>query len=323
MKKAIFLSSLFCLILRGPAIGQQAGIVSFADSSRLKTDLYAVTTPQFRNYANVKVLNQVAEYISRELAMAADTVCYQTYKANGVEYKNVIGTIGPKDAPRIIVGAHYDVAGNQPGADDNASGVAGLLELARLLSKDTLKFRMDFVAYTLEEPPFFRTEYMGSYVHAKSLRDSNVQVKGMVCLEMIGYFSDAPGSQTYPLGLLKLFYGGKGDYITVVGKTGSGKFAKQLTKLMKKNSIVKTRSFKGPVKLAGVDFSDHLNYWKLGFDAVMITNTAFYRNRNYHESTDALETLDIKRMTAVVDELYISLKEMNELNTAIHDKLLF
>jgi Zn-dependent M28 family amino/carboxypeptidase len=113
------------------------------------------------------------------------------------------------DAKTIVIGAHYDVCQEQEGADDNASGVVGLLELARLLKNEKLKYKIELVAYTLEEPPFFRTEYMGSFIHAQSLQQAKTDVLGMICLEMIAYFSDKKGSQEYPIGLMSLFYGKK------------------------------------------------------------------------------------------------------------------
>ena len=126
---------------------------------RIQKDLSTITkTKKSRNYQHVKTLNSVANYIKTELNKVCDSVGYQTYIVNNTEYKNVIGSIGLKNKERIVIGAHYDVCGTSEGADDNASGVAGLLELARLLSKEKLQYRIDFVAYTLEEPPFFRTE---------------------------------------------------------------------------------------------------------------------------------------------------------------------
>ena len=123
--------------------------------------------------------------------------------------KNIICSINTDKKERIVIGAHYDVCGDQDGADDNASGVAGLLELARLLKHEKLNYRIDFVAYTLEEPPFFGTENMGSSIHAKYISDNKISLKGMISLEMIGYFNDKPHSQKYPLSFLKWFYGNK------------------------------------------------------------------------------------------------------------------
>lgn len=287
------------------------GATTKADTTRIKQDLKTITkTSKSRSYINIDMLNQVAEYIYKELSKTCDTVYYQTYLVNGNEYKNVIGSIGIQNKERIVVGAHYDVAGDQEGADDNASGVVGVLELSRLLFKQNVNYRIDFVAFSLEEPPFFRSQNMGSYVHAKSLFDNNIELKGMICLEMIGYFNDNPRSQNYPLGLLKLFYGNKGDFITVVQKPDKGKFGKQIKRLMKKEGIIKTKSFTSPAFLPGVDFSDHRNYWKFGYSAVMITNTAFFRNQNYHQTSDKLETLDIRRMALVIDEIYEILKKL-------------
>lgn len=193
----------------------------------------------------------------------------------------------------MIVGAHYDVCGEQPGADDNASAVAGLLEIARFAKRHEaeLPYRVDFVAYALEEPPFFGTTKMGSYVHAKYLYENDIKVRGMICLEMIGFFTDRKKSQRYPLPFMGLFYPGTGNFIGVVSNYGSSSFAKQVSRHLKATAV-NVETLKTPSILTGVDFSDHRNYWKFGYSAVMITDTAFYRNPNYHEPSDTMETLD-------------------------------
>ncbi len=279
--------------------------------SRIKNDLLALTgTTNYRNYKSIETLDSVAGYIFSEFSKNCDSVYYQEYFVENKKYKNVIGILGITNNERVIVGAHYDVCGNQTGADDNASGVTGLLELSRLLKKDTLKYRIDFVAYSLEEPPFFRTENMGSYIHAKYIHDNNIPVRGMICLEMIGYFSDKENSQDYPVGLMKLFYGNKGNFITVVQKNGNGSFGRKFCNLMKEQELLPTKSLKAPAFVTGIDFSDHLNYWKFGYNAVMVTNTAFYRNKNYHQKTDKPETLDLEKMSNVIDEIHISIKNL-------------
>lgn len=276
-----------------------------ADTTIILTHLKnIVETDQPRNYKNVKALNSVAYYINSQFKQYADSTSFQKYQVEGKEYKNVIASFGTSNEERIIIGAHYDVCDDQDGADDNASGVVGLLEIARLLHGKNLNKRIDLVAYTLEEPPFFRTDKMGSYVHANYLRENKIPVVGMICLEMIGYFDETKGSQDYPIGLLKLFYGSKGDFITVVRKLNSGKFARKFTHQMKKTDVIETKSFQGPKGLVGIDFSDHLNYWKCGFNAIMITNTAFYRNKNYHETTDQIKTLNLSKMAAVIQSVY-------------------
>jgi len=197
----------------------------------------------------------------------------------------------------------------QPGADDNASGITGLLEIARMLKGKELNCRVDLVAYTLEEPPYFRTEMMGSYMHAKELHESQTKVKGMVSLEMIGYFDDNRRTQDYPLGIMKLFYGTRGNYIATVQKFGNGSFANHFRKRFRKNCEVKSKKLKSPAWVPGVDFSDHLNYWKFGYSALLITDTAFYRNKNYHETTDTIDTLNIEKMCKVIDGVYQALSE--------------
>ncbi len=190
---------------------------SFSQVDRIENDLRTITkTKGYRNYQNIDMLNQVSGYIYKELNKYCDTVFFQEFNVNGQVYRNVIGSVNYKKEERIVIGAHYDVAGEQEGADDNASGICGVLELARLLYDESLDYRVDFVAYTLEEPPFFGTENMGSYMHARSLHQKGIDLKGMICLEMIGYFDTTSKSQAYPVGLLKLFYGDRGDFITFV-----------------------------------------------------------------------------------------------------------
>lgn len=300
MKYLFFLISLSLL--------QHSWTQQLSDTSLIRNHLVQLTkSDAFRHHKNPKQLNKTAGYIRNEFLKYADSVSYQEYEVKGTVYRNVIASFGTNNRQHIIVGAHYDVCGEQEGADDNASVVVGLLELARLLNQQSLNYRIDLVAYTLEEPPYFRTEYMGSYIHAQSLHENKVDVYGMVCLEMIGYFSDEKKSQDYPLGILSLFYGNKGNYITLVKKSGAGKFAKQFSKEYKATKAIKTKKFTGPETLSGIDYSDHLNYWKFGYSALMVTNTAFYRNKNYHHPTDTMETLDIYRMSKVINGVYQSL----------------
>jgi Zn-dependent M28 family amino/carboxypeptidase len=301
MKKAFF-------IFLSLAIAIKSKSNNLSDTALIKQHLIALTqTPQFRTYNNIEQLNNTALFINAVFEKYADSTQTQNYQVDGNTYKNVIASFGTENKKRIIIGAHYDVCSNQQGADDNASGIVGLLELARLLKGKKLNCRVDLVAYTLEEPPFFRTEHMGSYIHAKSLEPIKNQVLGMISLEMIGYFTDEKKSQQYPIGILSWFYGNKGNYITLVKKFGAGKFARKFCNNYKKTKVIRTKKFTGIPSLTGIDFSDHLNYWKLGFSALMITDTSFYRNKNYHQNTDTIETLDIKRMSQVIDGVYLSL----------------
>lgn len=296
------LLSLLFLQLTGPALAASPP----ADTVRLRRHLqFLVGTPQPRNYQHPAVLDSVAAYIRRRLWEAgAHSVGMQPYAVRGQTYRNVLGSFGPMDGPRLIIGAHYDVCGDQPGADDNGTGVAALLELARLLGQQaTLPYRIDLVAYTLEEPPFFRTPNMGSYVHAASIKAAGVPVRGMVALEMLGYFDDRRGAQRYPIWPLKFIYGSRGNYVTVAQKFGNGHFGRQFARRYRGVAALPVKRFKAPAWLPGIDFSDHLNYWKFGFPAVLLTDTAFYRNHSYHEASDTLARLDMRRLGLAVEAL--------------------
>ncbi len=313
MKK---LFCLFFILLNGICFA--ADPISFvdtvkADQTRLLKDLkFLINSTVARNNENIARLNACADYIFKEFSKLTSKVEEQKYLVGGKEYKNIICSLGPADGERIIVGAHYDVCGNQPGSDDNASGVSGLLETARILKlqEGQLRCRIDFVAYSLEEPPNFRTENMGSAVHAKMLHEQKIKVKTMICLEMIGFFSDKPRSQQYPIGIMKLFYPRKANFIAVIGKTGQGKTTRRIKRKMNESSEVKVISLNAPASVPGIDFSDHLNYWKYGYVAVMITDTSFYRNANYHEQSDTLETLNIEKMAEVINGVVNSITNL-------------
>lgn len=284
------------------------------DSIKIKKHLEdIINNSKPRNFSHIDNLNVSAEYIFNEFNKYGDSTHFQKYQVGNLEYKNVITSFGPKSSPRIIVGAHYDVCGNQDGADDNASGIAALLEFARLFQNQNLNYRIDLVAYTLEEPPYFGTKDMGSYKHAEYLFENKIDVYGMLCLDMIGYFKDEKNTQDYPLRFLKLFYGSKGNYITAVKKMNGGKFAKKSKRQLKKldDKTLRVKSITAPAKIEGIAFSDHLNYWRFGYSALFITDTGFFRNPNYHLTTDTLETLDIQKICKVSDLIFKLLVGLN------------
>ncbi|HYV10750.1 MAG TPA: M28 family peptidase [Pyrinomonadaceae bacterium] len=264
-----------------------------------------------RDEGHPENLDQVAAYIKNEFSQTGAFVSEQVYRVNARSYRNVIAHFGPETEERIIVGAHYDTAGPLPGADDNASGVAGLIELARLLKPHELKVRVELVAFSTEEPPYFGTTGMGSYVHADSLRQQNVRVRAMFSLEMIGYFSDAPNSQHFPIGLLSALYPSTGNYIAVVGRLSDASLVRRTKAAMSNAAPLPVYSINAPQFVTGVDFSDQRNYWHAGYNAVMITDTAFYRNRNYHAEQDTAEKLDYKRMAMVVEGVYATVSELS------------
>jgi len=279
-----------------------------ADPARLEAHVrHLASSEPSRAFHNVAALNKAANYVETEFRKTGCRPVRQTFQADGNDYHNIVCSFGPADAARVVIGGHYDVAGdNNPGADDNASAVAALLELARMLekAKPDLKHRLDLVAFSLEEPPNSHSETMGSYVFAASHAQEQVNIKLMISVEMIGYFSDAPGSQDYPLSFLKMFYPGKGNFIGVVGQAFDRSRVARVKQLMQVSERMPVYSINAPAFIPGVDFSDHWSFWQHGMPAVMVTDTAFHRNPNYHMPTDMPETLDYKRMALVVDGLY-------------------
>jgi len=255
-----------------------------------------------RGYNQQDALERSIEYISSEFKSYGYDLYSQIYTVKGGEYKNIWVEKKGNGLPDkvLVAGAHYDTVSGTPGADDNASGMAALLELARLLADEQTDKTLQFVAFTLEEPPFFRSRYMGSYVYAKGLKERSVDVTGMICLESIGYFVDAPGSQMFPLPILRFFYPEKGNFITFVSNLNSRAFLDRAKKSFMKGTILPVESFSALSIVPGVDLSDHRSFWKFGYKAIMVTDTAFYRNPNYHGPGDLAETLDYSRMAEVV-----------------------
>ncbi len=275
-----------------------------------------------RSYLNVDSLKMVADYIANELKNIGCRVEDQVYKADENDYVNIIGSMGPEDGPRVIVGAHYDsLAINQyQGADDNASGVAGLIETARLLYpfRDDLLVRIDFVAYTLEEPPFFCTDKMGSEVHAKSLVDNKIAVEFMICYEMIGFFSEERGTQGYPLGAEEFNIGDVANFYVVVGLERFSTLNLSLVNLISNISKIRVIEATFPSNHLHEDvtmLSDQINYIKRGIPSVMVNNTSMYRGPNfiterthYHTIKDVYDIINFPYMAEVVNGVSYALK---------------
>lgn len=256
-----------------------------------------------RNYKNPDSLKKVADYIYQKFFEAELEIEWQEFEVKGKKYYNVIGRIGPREGEPLVIGAHYDVCNDMPGADDNASGTAGLLEVARLLGqiKSDLKRPVILVAYTLEEPPYFSSEDMGSVRHAKLLSEKGTKIKLMISLEMIGYFLDAENSQDYPSPAFKLLYPTVGNFIAILGRPQEFLVLRETKKLFMSATDLPIETANVPRFVPGLDFSDHRSYWDQGFPAVMITDTSFMRNKNYHTSGDVPEVLDYEKMAEVVN----------------------
>ena len=256
-------------------------------------------------------LDKTAEYIASQFRKAGGEVELQPYEAFGTPFQNVSCLFDGPGESRIVVGAHYDAYQGTPGADDNASGVAGLIEMAYLLSEMELGCDVELVAYCTEEPPYFGTQAMGSYAHAKALHEAGIDVLGMISLEMIGFFTDEEDSQQYPVPALAMLYPSEGNFIAVVSRLDQRELTGRVKKSMKKVEGLPVYSFVGPVSLNGIDFSDHRNYWKFDMSAVMVTNTAFFRNDHYHGEGDTADRLDYDKMKQVAEGVALAVRDMS------------
>ena len=273
------------------------------DAAQLRADVIHLASAS-RVYSDRPGLDAVAAWIHGRFEACDARVQVQVYGVQGKAYRNVVADFGPAQGPLLVVGAHYDTCGARPGADDNASGVAGLLALAKLLQAHPPQHPVELVAYTLEEPPFFRSADMGSARHAKALKASGRAVRGVLVLEMMGTFTDAPDSQDYPLPGLSLIYGSRGDYLAVVGDVGGAGFTRNVKAAMRSACDLPIRSINAPSAIPGIDFSDHRSYWAEGLPAVMLTDTAFFRNPRYHTGADTPDRLDYHRMAEAVRGAY-------------------
>lgn len=286
------------------------------DSAKLKAHVkYLSTDVHPRSSSNFSNLEKAGQYVFDELKATGAPVEVQEVKVKGKIYKNFIARFGPSTGPLLVIGAHYDADGHSlrnwkpkgmstPGADDNASGVAGLLELARLLSKKPQSRSIELVAYTLEEDPHFGTQEMGSFRHARSLKESGREVQLMLSIEMIGYFADKANSQDYPAPGMSTLYGDRGNFIALVGNLSNFGVIRRAKALMSGATDLPVISCNAPSNLQGIDSSDHLNYWNEGYPALMVTDTAYYRNPHYHRTTDTFDKLDYHRMAQVVQGVY-------------------
>lgn len=265
-----------------------------------------------RHGAHLGNTNRTADYIKTEFQkVGTGEVFDQWFEVGNNRYRNVSLLLGDPKAQRVVIGAHYDACGPQPGADDNASGVAGLIELASLFARTELNSAVELVGYPLEEPPWFGTKMMGSRKHVEHLLKESVVCRYMISLEMIGYFSDTPGSQQYPINLLRLFYPHTGNYIMVVGNLDHRRLTREFKVGMKGATPLPVFSICAPVSLPGIDFSDHRNYWQEGIPAIMITDTAFYRNQAYHTREDTADRLDYEKMARVVTGVFHAVKKLD------------
>jgi hypothetical protein len=283
-----------------PAPAPPEQIATLAAELRRDVDVLAVSIGP--RHAGHSSLARAENHIAAELRAAGLAVERQPFEAGGSEAANLVAEIpGTEATPRgiVVVGAHYDTISTTPGADDNASGVAALLALARRFAGSTPSHTLRFAAFANEEPPFFQTPGMGSVVYAGSCRARGDRIVAMIALESLGCFNDAPGSQRYPP-VLGWFYPSRGDSLAIVGNRESGRLVKQIVESFHRHADLPCEGASLPGRLPGVGWSDHWAFWREGYPAVMATDTAPFRNPHYHRSTDTPSTLGFDRMARAV-----------------------
>jgi Zn-dependent M28 family amino/carboxypeptidase len=286
---------------KGPLLPLTAAQSEFAN--RLSEHVrYLSLTIGERNIHRTGSLYSTTDYLRSNLVQAGYAVTEQTYTVEGQAVSNLEAELVGRESGdgAVVVGAHYDSVSGTVGADDNASGVAATLELARMLRGSKLRRTVRFVLFVNEEPPYFQTERMGSLVYARQLRHDGTPVSAMISLEMLGFYSDTPGSQKYPA-LLSLFYPSRGNFIGFVGNSESRDLARRATRRFRESAPFPSEGVAAPATLPGVGWSDQWSFWQQGYPAIMITDTAVFRYPHYHTPLDTLDKVDFQKMARVVD----------------------
>ena len=258
-----------------------------------------------RNVFHPQAVAAAAGYIERAWQQQGYEVARQNYQARGVECANLEVSRQGTDRPEeiLLIGAHYDSVAGSPGADDNASGVAALLELSRLFAAIEPEITVRFVAFVNEEPPFFYWGDMGSRVYARAARERGDRIRLMVSIESVGYYSDQPGSQRYPP-LFRFFFPDQGNFLAFVSDLGSRRWLRRSVEAFEASTDLPTESVAMFRWVPGIGWSDHIGFWKEGYPALMVTDTALYRTPYYHTPADTPDKLDYVSLTRTTLGLY-------------------
>ena len=263
------------------------------------------------NFLKLAELELAARYIEAALADTGRAVATQRFRSGPVDVRNIeVEVRGDTRASEIIVvGAHYDSVLGAPGANDNGSGVAAVIELARLFATEKLARTLRFVAFVNEEPPFHLSDAMGSRHYARRARERGENVVAMFSIETIGWYSDAPGSQRYPFPL-GFFYPSTGNFIAFVSNLSSRTLLHETIASFRRHAGIPSEAVAAPAWIPGVDWSDHWSFWKEGYSALMVTDTAPYRYPHYHTSEDTPDKVDYDRVARVVTGLQGMLRDL-------------
>ena len=258
-----------------------------------------------RNLSRPKKLNETVTYVQKMLESMGYSIDRQSFSVSGIECHNliaeVVGSVSPKEI--VLICAHYDSARGTPGANDNGTGVAALIEIAEQLRGKQFTRTVRLVAFANEEPPYFQRDgLMGSWVYAKACRARGDDLKIVMSLETLGYYTDEPQSQKYPP-LLAVLYPSTGNFIGFVSNVESRQQLTDTVKIFRKHCKVDAQIAALPGDLKGVGWSDHWSFWQEGYSGIMVTDTAPFRYPHYHEATDTIDKIEFVRYSQVVDGL--------------------
>jgi Zn-dependent M28 family amino/carboxypeptidase len=256
-------------------------------------------------------LQKAADYIDGQLRSFGYGPLLQTYAFAGQSFDNIDAELrGKEEGERIVlIGAHYDTAGGLPGANDNASGVAATLELARQFAHEPQARSVRWVFFVNEEPPYFQTPAMGSYVYAKRCRERKEKITAMLSLETIGYYADEPGTQSYPIGFHP-GYPDRGNFLGFVANFRSAPLLRRALKSFRSATSLPAAGAAAPAAIPGIGWSDHWSFWQFGYSALMLTDTAPYRYPYYHSAEDTSEKLDYERLARAVKGVAAIIREL-------------
>lgn len=264
-----------------------------------------------RNMTRYPQLNAAADFIENSFSRAGLVPRRDTYDVHGKACHNIEAETRGTFPQIILIGAHYDSVFGSPGANDNGSGVAAMLALARRFARTSAQHTLRFVAFVNEEPPYFLTEKMGSFVYASRCKARGDQISAMISLETIGYFSDAPHSQTYPSPGLRFFYPTVGNFIGFVSNVHSRALLRRASGLFRKHAKIPSEGAALPAFIPGVSWSDQWAFWRNGYPGIMITDTAPFRYPHYHRATDTPDKLDYDRFALVVSGVQKVIEELD------------
>lgn len=294
------------------------------DKDKLQQHVTMLTSPHIADVVKIENPPSSEHYIHQVFAKYTQ-VSHQPFKTNTGTVNNVIAHFGPDTKQRIVIGAHYDALGsftNTRTNNDHASGIAGLLELATLLAQQkTLPIRVELVAYALAKGEYFDTKIRGSFHHAETLKRKHHDVVLMLSMDSIGYFSQQPNSQHYPYAFMQFFYPSTGNYIKISGRPQDLLMIRQVKKSFRKIQGLAVQSLTAPELFPSIGLSDNQSYWKQGYAALCITDSATDRKPLYRSNNDLANTLDYATMAKVVQGVGQAIIDVSHPFTPQHDNL--